>query len=328
MKRMRVLLSAVLAFALPAQAVFTQTLLQEDANYFSLTGGLGTSNILIKGTSFGLFLDTNFLFIPQLAAGMRSSIHFSSDNITAMEAAAYARWYFWRPYVGLPFYQNPVAVFAQGGIGLLGAYRGTEAQNSRASFMFEAAGGVNIPLSGRWSIETGIRFGYPFISGFSIAAGYRFPSLQKTTVEHRELPPNEIIRKIIISQVEYIIFAANVAVYNNGLDASTRSLNDLIFNQIVKTLTEHPEFRLRIEGHANPVTNDPREAEELYRLSRERADEISRRLVSRGVNKEQIVLIAHGGARAVASAREDWSRNRRVELMVIQVNNESQEDSK
>ena len=321
---------ALLLFLILINGVYAQTGPESPApngevQYFSVNGGIGTSTLLVEGMSFNMMADAHFLFIPNVAAGIKAGANFSSDKINVLETEMYARWYFLHPVIPLDFFRKPVGLFVQGGIGLLGAFKGSEVQDSRSSFLFGAAVGATIPLFSNWHVEPSFRVGYPFITGFNVTAGYKFPISHKT--EYREIPPNEIIRKIIISQVEYIIFAANISKFNEGLDASTKSLNDLILNQIVKTLNEHPEFRIRIEGHANPVTTDPKEAEELYRLSSDRADEISRQLISRGINKEQIVLMAHGGTRAVASAREDWSRNRRVELMVIQVSGDNRENS-
>ena len=56
-------------------------------------------------------------------------------------------------------------------------------------------------------------------------------------------------------------------------------------------------------------------------LSEERANEVARQLMMHGVDEEQIVIIAYGGARIVAGAddHDHWNMNRRVELIVIQV---------
>ncbi|GBU28023.1 hypothetical protein R84B8_01581 [Treponema sp. R8-4-B8] len=292
---------------------FTQNV---EVPYFSVGGGVGSSNILINGTSFGFLVDSHFLFIPNLAAGIKTGINFSSDKITALETQTYARWYFWPIEIRQESYWNQINIFLQGGLGILAAFKGGEARDSRSSILFDATVGVSIPLASNWHIEPSLRAGYPFMVGFAVTAGYKFP-LQKT--KYREVPPIEIIKTIKIASVEYIIFAANISKYNEGLDASTKSLNEVIINQVTQTLKENPGFLIRLAGHANPITNDPKEATELYRLSMERANEISRILKAKGVKEEQIVVIAHGGTRIVTSSRDEWSRNRRVELIVIQV---------
>jgi len=313
-----------LLIILTLNAVYAQTGLADlapngEEQYFAVNGGLGMSDLLIRGSSYGLFADAHFLFMPNIALGIKSGINFSTDGIVFLEAQFYARWYYLHPELRLGFFNNNINLFLQGGIGMLGAFRGIEAQNTRSSFLFDVTVGVAIPIVGNWNIEPSVRFGYPFIAGFTITAGYRFPLRQTTVYRDREIPPNEIIRKIMISSVEYIIFAPNISIFNEGLDANTRNLNDLIINQVAQILREHPEFLVRVEGHANPVTNNPNEANELYTLSTERANEIASLLITKGVKQEQIVIIAYGGERVITSSQEDWSRNRRVELIVIQI---------
>jgi outer membrane protein OmpA-like peptidoglycan-associated protein len=77
---------------------------------------------------------------------------------------------------------------------------------------------------------------------------------------------------------------------------------------------------VRVEGHANPVTTDPKEADELMALGAMRADAVAEQLKARGVSEEQMVIISYGGTRTVTSDHDIWNRNRRVELIVIQVN--------
>jgi outer membrane protein OmpA-like peptidoglycan-associated protein len=94
-------------------------------------------------------------------------------------------------------------------------------------------------------------------------------------------------------------------------------LNDNILNSIANALKENPVLLVRIEGHANPVTNSPGETESLMSLSRKRADTIAAKLGEKGVTEEQMVIAAFGGSQSVANTRNG---NRRVELIVIQVN--------
>jgi outer membrane protein OmpA-like peptidoglycan-associated protein len=55
-------------------------------------------------------------------------------------------------------------------------------------------------------------------------------------------------------------------------------------------------------------------------LSTMRASVVAERLRAKGVSDEQMVVIAFGGTRTVTSDHDIWNRNRRVELIVIQVN--------
>jgi outer membrane protein OmpA-like peptidoglycan-associated protein len=131
--------------------------------------------------------------------------------------------------------------------------------------------------------------------------------------------PNETTKKIWIGTIEHIMFGPDMEQYNAGLDSFTRERNELTLNDLAQTLIEHPEFGIRIEGHANPVTNDPDEEEELISLSRRRAEAVAGQLRAKGVHEGQIVLAALGGAKTITSDYEIRNKNRRVELTVIQV---------
>jgi len=55
-------------------------------------------------------------------------------------------------------------------------------------------------------------------------------------------------------------------------------------------------------------------------LSVLRSNAVAEELKARGVDEEQMVIISFGGTRTVTSDHDIWNRNRRVELIVIQVN--------
>jgi len=124
----------------------------------------------------------------------------------------------------------------------------------------------------------------------------------------------------MISEVEFVLFGPDIGKYNIGIDRDAQGLNELVLNNIAKVLKENPDFRVRIEGHANPVTTDPHEADELMTLSSLRANVVAEQLKAKGVNEDQMVVIAFGGTRTVTSDHDIWNRNRRVELIVIQIN--------
>jgi outer membrane protein OmpA-like peptidoglycan-associated protein len=201
---------------------------------------------------------------------------------------------------------------------------------TRGSILADAALGVTIPLSARWHIEPSIRGGYPHIAGFSVTAGYKFPLPQRTKYQTlppkteyveivKMLPPEEIIKRIMISSVEYILFGPDIGSYNIGIDRDAQSLNELVLNTTAQTLKENPDFRVRVEGNANPVTNAPGEADVLMTLGAQRANVVAEQLRARGVSEEQMVVISFGGTRTVTHEHEIWNRNRRVELIIIQL---------
>ena len=294
-------------------------------NYWSLDAGFGMSDILVKGTSFQFILDPKLWISRPLMVGSRMGISYSSEDnshdILALETQIYLRWNF----LQLGRSENPVNVFAQGGIGLLAAYRGSDTPfddvtMTRGSVLADAAVGVTIPLSARWHIEPSIRGGYPHLFGFSLTAGYKFPLPQSTTTEIlKTVPPNEIIKVIRISAIEFVLFGPDSGVYNAGIDRDAQQLNELVLNSIAQTLKENPDYRVRLEGHANPLTVNVSEVDELLALSTMRANAVAEQLRAKGVNDEQLIVIAFGGTRNATNEWDVRNRNRRVELILIQV---------
>ena len=306
-------------------------------DFWSLDAGLGMSDLLVKGHSFQAVLDPKLWLSPPLMVGSRLGVSYSNEkdsdlsNILTFEGQVYLRWNFLR----LGPADNKTNIFVQGGLGLVSAYRGRDKSfddvtKTRGSLLADAALGVTIPLSPRWHIEPSVRGGYPHIVGFSVTGGYKFPLPQKiryqttSKTEYVEivkmLPPEEIIKRIMISSVEFILFGPDIGKYNVGIDNDAQQLNELVLNAAAQYLNDNPEFRVRIEGHANPFTISPSEADELMALSAMRANTVADQLRSRGVNDEQIVIISFGGTRVATSEFDVRNRNRRVELILIQIN--------
>jgi hypothetical protein len=305
-------------------------------DYWSLDAGFGMSDLLVKGKSYQFVLDPKLWLSPPLMVGSKIGISYSTEtdsrNILSLEGQVYLRWNMFR--LGNP--QKTVNIFFQGGLGLIAAYRGTnnnpfdDVTMTRGSVMADAALGITIPLSARWHIEPSIRGGYPHIAGFSVTVGYKFPLPRKTANQNvppkieyvdviRELPPHEIIKRLMITSVEYILFGPDIGKYNIGIDHDAQGLNELVLNSIAQMLKDNPDYHVRIEGNANPVTTDPNEADELMALGSTRANEVAEQLKSRGVSETQMVVISFGGTRTVTHDHEIWNRNRRVELIILQV---------
>jgi len=304
-------------------------------NFWSLNGGLGIGNISVEGPSFQTVIDPRLWLSPALMIGSKVGLGYSFEdaeshshlkNILSLESQVYLRWNFLR--LG----SNPdkkVNIYGQTGIGVLAAFRSDDnfpftpkdiaVVESRASFLADVTLGVTIPLSSRLYIEPSIRGGYlqygePHLWGATLSTGYKFPLPGKV----EKISTNEILRKIVITQVEYILFGPDLFRFNEGVDADGRALNDLTINYIANLLSNNPNLFVRLEGHANPVTRDPTEVQELAALSENRANEVARLLRARGVSDEQIVVVALGGTRTLTSNRDRWNINRRVEMMVIQ----------
>ena len=302
--------------------------------FWTLDFGLATNDTLVDGFSMGLVLDPSVSLSPRFMVGSKNQINFSPEGdetmIVSLETQAYLRWNFFRFGSG-----RLNTVFLQGGVGLMAVYRGDDVQMTRGSVLADGTLGITIPVNDRWHIEPSVRAGYPFIAGASITAGIRFPlgraparaPLTKTEYIEiirelppveviRELPPVEIIRRVLITQVEYVLFGPDIGDYNLGIGADAMALNDLVLNEVARTLQEGSNLIVRIEGHANPVDHDEAEISVLAALSKTRANSVARLLRERGVSDEQIVIIAHGGGRVLARDYDHWNINRRVELII------------
>jgi outer membrane protein OmpA-like peptidoglycan-associated protein len=298
-----------------------------DFSYWSLNGGLSMDGAFVDGAAFGLTIDPKIQLTSQVMLGSKNGINFSTDGVISLETQLFLRWNF----LSFNLNRNESAdrkldIFIQGGAGFLGALKGPykhfDIRDSRSSLLFDVTAGVTIPITSRWHIEPSIRGGYPFIAGFAVTAGYRFPITRGKTeyVEVVKMPPaNEIIRRVIITQVEYIIFAGDSSTYNERIDVDARTLNELVINQVAQLLTENRDLRVRIEGHANPVTGTREEERILSELSARRANEVAGILREMDVRDEQIIVVALGAARAIETDRDHWNVNRRVELIVIHV---------
>ncbi|MCL2128663.1 MAG: OmpA family protein [Treponema sp.] len=301
-------------------------------DFWSLGAGAGMSDILVEGSSFQFILEPRLWLSPPLMVGSKLGVNYSTDEILTFEGQVYLRWNFLR--LG----KNPektTDIFLQGGMGMVAAYKGTDSPVSdvtmtRGSLMFDAAAGVTVPLSKRWYIEPSVRGGYPHLFGGALMAGYKFPLPQKTKYQQlpsrtefveviRRLPSNEIIKRIMITAVEFVLFGPDIGNYNVGIDHDAAALNELVLNNTANMLKENSNYRVRIEGHANPVTDDPDEADELMSLSSIRANEVADQLRARDIDEEQMVIIAFGGTRTVTREFDIRNRNRRVELTVIHV---------
>jgi hypothetical protein len=286
-------------------------------DYWSLGAGFGMTGILVKGRSYQGILDPKIWLSPPLMVGSRLGVGYSTDEIFSFEGQVYLRWNFLR--MGSP--EKQVNVFIQGGLGMLAAYRGTDKSFSnidlsqtRGSVMADAAAGITIPLTSRWHIEPTIRGGYPHIAGFGITLGYKIPLPHKA-----KSAGGSSNRQIRAGTVEHIMFGPDTVQYNAGLELDAQKLNEVILNNLAEALKKNSKLQVRIEGHANPVTHTPDEAKRLVTISKERADAIARQLKAKGVSEDQMVIAALGGTRTITSNYDIRYRNRRVELILIQV---------
>ncbi|MDR1785036.1 MAG: OmpA family protein, partial [Spirochaetaceae bacterium] len=119
--------------------------------------------------------------------------------------------------------------------------------------------------------------------------------------------------------VPSIVFRANQADFD-GLGSDVVAANNRILRRIAEILNKFPEYRVQVEGHANPVTRTAaEEAEELQPLSERRARATVDFLVGFGVRRDRLSAVGMGGKRPIVpfTDREGWWKNRRVEFILI-----------
>ena len=130
-------------------------------------------------------------------------------------------------------------------------------------------------------------------------------------------------------QVSSIIFRANAADFN-GLAPNIGDNNYRILRRLAEILNKFRDYKIIVEGHANPTTppdTQARRNEEsgglreigLQPLSESRAKATVDFLVNLGVSRSRLSSIGMGGSRPVSSFedRDNWWKNRRVEFILI-----------
>jgi flagellar hook assembly protein FlgD/flagellar motor protein MotB len=120
-------------------------------------------------------------------------------------------------------------------------------------------------------------------------------------------------------QVPSIVFRANEADFV-GLAPEVVDNNNRILRRIAEILNKFRDYRVQVEGHANPVLQtEKEETEELQPLSEKRARATVEFLAGFGVNRGRLSAIGMGGKRPVTpfADRDNWWKNRRVEFILI-----------
>ncbi|MDR0301029.1 MAG: OmpA family protein [Treponema sp.] len=128
--------------------------------------------------------------------------------------------------------------------------------------------------------------------------------------------------------VPSIVFPANSADLTRVTEEETR-VNTRVLRLIANALNKFADYKVLVEGHANPTTpaGAKRDAEEkgsakelgLQPLSESRAKAVVDYLVANnGIDKERLSSVGMGGTRTVADYKdeeENW-KNRRVEFIL------------
>jgi len=128
-------------------------------------------------------------------------------------------------------------------------------------------------------------------------------------------------------KVPSIVFRANYADFV-GLSAEIVARNEQVVARIAQILNKFPDYRVRIEGHANNVAKmlgysqariQTEETKELIPLSTGRAELVRTMLVGNGVDPRRLSVEGLGSSEPVVSffdVENRW-KNRRVEFVLI-----------
>ncbi len=120
-------------------------------------------------------------------------------------------------------------------------------------------------------------------------------------------------------KVPSIIFRENGPDFS-GLPPATVENNERVLKRIAQILNKFESYKVKVEGHANPVTRTASEEQkELQPLSEARAKSIMDKLVEFKVHADRLTYVGMGGTRPVVKweDRNDWWKNRRVEFILI-----------
>jgi len=119
-----------------------------------------------------------------------------------------------------------------------------------------------------------------------------------------------------------IMFPADSAVFD-GLNQSTLDNNNRIIKSIAQMLNKFSDYKVMIEGHANPTTasGPAREEEEpsLKDLSEKRAEYILEQLVRNSVDRNRLSFSGAGGSMPIVPFEDhsSWWKNRRVDFILL-----------
>ena len=126
-------------------------------------------------------------------------------------------------------------------------------------------------------------------------------------------------------QIPSIVFRSNSSTWD-GLDDDIVDSNYWILQRLAQILNKFGDYRINVEGHANPTANpDDRAAwlreqeQELKPLSESRAKKIVDELVMLGINPGRLSYYGLGGERPLVrwEDTDNWWKNRRVEFLLI-----------
>jgi hypothetical protein len=128
--------------------------------------------------------------------------------------------------------------------------------------------------------------------------------------------------------VPSIVFRANEADFKGrdldpaqGLTQAQIDNNNRVLRRIAQILNKFRDYRVQVEGHANPTSKvvPPAEAQGDLALSERRSKAVVDFLVGFGVNRGRLSAIGRGSTRPIITFEDhdNWWKNRRVEFILI-----------
>ncbi|MDR0524731.1 MAG: OmpA family protein [Spirochaetaceae bacterium] len=287
-----------------------------------------SAEVYQSGGGGGIIGSFEYRINDLIAAGLKAGFRKDFQRfVMGFETSLFARIYFFRPK-GIELFLEPGfgGIFVTGGEGQDGAYMG----QTKGFFDFYANVGARFNL-GNWYIEPYGGFGYPYWGRLGVMFGYRVPapkpaapapaaparsaasSASDRVTERQTETPRTVTSSGAQEPIRTIYFPANRTDFT-GLDFATVETNNRNISAVVSLLQGNPEYRVLLEGHANPTEGTENEERyELIPLSRQRADAVADMLVAAGANRKQLVIGGSGGLHAGGSAET----NRRVELSLL-----------
>ena len=97
--------------------------------------------------------------------------------------------------------------------------------------------------------------------------------------------------------------------------------NKKSLEKLTKLMQENPKLIIELSGHTdkNPLKTHPNYEKIAWQhlaLSQKRVEEVARYLIAKGITKERIHTLAHGGTQPLPNGRS--AKNRRVDMKVVE----------
>jgi outer membrane protein OmpA-like peptidoglycan-associated protein len=283
-----------------------------------------------EGFSVGGGLVLGIDLNDQFSTGLKVGFFDSLDTLTAFETVLFFRYYL--PWLRWP--KSNDGLFAQleaGSVILLESGYHTNLE-AFPSFSGGLSVGWRFNIGDCWFVEPVGRVGYPHIWGGGITAGIRYGNQKPVVVEQKEeIKEGDVVDNMkIISddegnlrlQVFSIMFRNNQADFT-GLSEETVKNNYETLKHVADFLNKYKDYKIVIEGHANPTTAEGRAREQerntLIRMSEQRAQKVMEILKEYGVSSSRMSVVGAGFSKMLAPSNdtENKWKNRRVEIILI-----------